>query len=64
MKQASYMLPPELIKQVEDLCYRRNITQDEIVRRAVAEYVAKDAREASMSEVPTRDIKTHLASHG
>lgn len=58
MRQVSYMLPPELVKQVEDLCYKMNITQDEIVRRGVAEYVARESKSAAES-VP-RDIKTRI----
>lgn len=62
MTQASYFLPPELIKEVETLCYRMNITQDEIVRRAVAEYVARESREAATASALPRDIRTRLVT--
>ena len=57
MKQASYLLPEEHIKKIEDLCYQQQITQDEIVRRAVAEYLARADRPSTLESVP-REIRT------
>ncbi len=63
MTQASYMLPKELIKEVEDLCYKKNITQDEIVRRAVAEYVARESLSGDAKSLP-QEIRTRVINRG
>lgn len=63
MRQASYMLPEEHIKKIEDMSYQTKTTQDEIVRRALAEYLAKEQRESTLESIP-RDIKTRLVQRG
>lgn len=61
MQQVSFLFPSELAKDVEQLCHNMNITQDEIVRRAVHEYVARENAKLEPSSVP-HDIRTRLVS--
>jgi len=57
MKMVSYMIPDEHVAEIERRCMQERVTQDEIVRRAVAEYLSKESL-APMSEVAPRNIRT------
>jgi hypothetical protein len=57
MEMVSYMLPKEHVEEIRKRCNEERVTQDEIVRRAVAEYLAKESRSA-VSEVVPRQIHT------
>jgi hypothetical protein len=57
MQAASYMLPAEHIKKIEKHARERRITQDEVVRRAVAEYFGRESASPDPRYVPS-EIKS------
>jgi hypothetical protein len=49
MKKTGFLVqfPPELRKEIEEVARRRNTSQGEIVRRAVSDWLKREARRAS-----------------
>ena len=61
METSSFRLPPELIEEIEVVARRRGVTRTEIVRAAVARYLAEAGSAPHLTRLEALDAL--LADH-